>query len=281
SYWYETEIFLFLGAAYLTARFFYKWYRPLRQAWPPQRARAGRIALALLPLAAFFIVFAVLVSMASYDVVGIWVVFYLLLGYAWVYGGTSLTERYLDVFSVYDVVFLNNMAALPPAIGSFLSIALIYAGANTGDGPGWWVVLIAGLLGLATWLALALLLRVSTGISERITVERNLGSGIRFGAYLLASGLILAYASGGDWMSFGATLADVGAAWPVLPLALLAFLVDNYYQRPRPVDYDSTSTVASSAVWGTVYLLLAAAALYAAVAPSLPGFAGNLWGVLQ
>ena len=29
SYWYETEVFLFLGSAYVMCRFLYKWYMPL------------------------------------------------------------------------------------------------------------------------------------------------------------------------------------------------------------------------------------------------------------
>ena len=35
SYWYETEVFLFLGSAYVTCRFLYKWYMPLLETWHP------------------------------------------------------------------------------------------------------------------------------------------------------------------------------------------------------------------------------------------------------
>ena len=30
SYWYETEVFLFMGSAYVMCRFLYKWYMPPR-----------------------------------------------------------------------------------------------------------------------------------------------------------------------------------------------------------------------------------------------------------
>lgn len=71
-------------------------------------------------------------------------------------------------------------------------------GSQHRDGPGWWVVLFAAGLGLITWLGLALVINLLTDISERVSVDRDMGSGIRFGAYLIASSLILAYASGGD-----------------------------------------------------------------------------------
>ena len=41
------------------------------------------------------------------------------------------------------------------------------------------------------------MINLLTDISERVSVDRDMGSGIRFGAYLIASSLILAYASGG------------------------------------------------------------------------------------
>lgn len=87
SYWYETEVFLFLGSAYVTCRFLYKWYMPLLETWPPEHGETGRRVLGCLPPVSLAIILFVLLTMASYDVVGIWVVFYILMGYAWICGG--------------------------------------------------------------------------------------------------------------------------------------------------------------------------------------------------
>ena len=59
-----------------------------------------------------------------------------------------------------DIV-LDNKAAVFPAAGGFVGVTLIYAGANTGDGPGWWVVLFAAGLGLITWLGLVKYCRIA------------------------------------------------------------------------------------------------------------------------
>ncbi|MCC8024156.1 MAG: hypothetical protein LIP16_02455 [Clostridium sp.] len=255
SYWYETEMFLFLGCAYLMCRFLHKWYTPLMGAWPPDRGRAGRWVLGCLPPVSLAIILFVLLTMASYDVVGIWVVFYVMMGYAWLKGGIYMLEC-LDLSWPFDAVHLDNKAAIVPAAGGFVGVTLIYAGANTGDGPGWWVVLFAAGLGLGAWLGLALLINLRVGISERISVDRDMGSGIRFGAYLIASGLILAYASGGDWTSTQAALLEFCIGWPVLPLMLFFILVERFYIGPSrslgtPVR---EAKLFSSVLWGGVYL---------------------------
>ena len=58
-------------------RFLYKWYIPLVESWPPERGKTGRWILGCLPPISFVIILFVLLTMASYDVVGIWVVFYI------------------------------------------------------------------------------------------------------------------------------------------------------------------------------------------------------------
>ena len=262
SYWYETEVFLFFGSMYVMGRFLYKWYMPLLESWPPERGREGRLVLGCLPPVSFAIILFVLLTMASYDVVGIWIVFYCIMGYAWLRGGIYMMEC-LDLSWPFDAVYLDNKAAIFPAAGGFAGVTLIYAGANTGDGPGWWVVLFASGLGLAAWLGLAMAVNLLTDMSERVSVDRDMGSGIRFGAYLIASGLILAYASGGDWTSAQATLLEFTVGWPVLPLMLFALLVEWFYIQParRLVNISRQGDIRLSVFWGGSYLAYAAIVL--------------------
>lgn len=259
SYWYETEVFLFFGCAYIMCRFLYKWYMPLLESWPPQRGKTGRWILGCLPPVSLVIILFFLLTMASYDVVGIWVVFYIVMGYAWLRGGLYMLEC-LDLSWPFDAVHLDNKAAIFPAAGGFVGITLIYAGANTGDGPGWWVVLFAGVLGLTAWLGLAVLINVSVHISERVSVERDMGSGIRFGAYLIASSMILAYASGGNWTSTLTTLLEFTIGWPALPL-MLFFLLGEYFfiQYARShADNGHQVHLLPSVLLGCVFLAYAA-----------------------
>lgn len=260
SYWSETELFLFLGCVFIMVRFLRTWYRPVLKAWPPDRGTAGRRVLACLPVIALAINLAVLFTMASYDVVGIWIVFYSVMGYAWIYGGVVLMKYLLDFSWAHDVIYLDNTAAIVPAAGGFLGLTLIYAGANIGDGPGWWVVWIAGGMGFLVWIGLGFLINLTCHVSERITVDRDVPCGIRFGLYLLASGLILGRASGGDWTSLEATLYEFATGWPVLPLAVAALLVEQYYMR-RAGDGFSASPVTLAVLWGCCYLAYAVAAL--------------------
>ena len=102
-----------------------------------------------------------------------------------------------------------------------------------------------------------------TDMSERVSVDRDMGSGIRFGAYLIASGLILAYASGGDWTSAQATLLEFTVGWPVLPLMLFALLVEWFYIQParRLVNISRQGDIRLSVFWGGSYLAYAAMVL--------------------
>lgn len=260
SYWYETEFFLFCGGLYMTVRFLSRWYQAMFNVFPPDRGGNSRWLLGALPVVSGLISLMVLFNMASYDVTGIWIVFYLVLGYAWLSGGVSLLAVF-DLSWVWDSVYLDNKAAVFPAVGGVMGLSLIYAGANTGDGPGWWTVFIAGGIGLAIWLLLGWLVRVTAKTSERITVERDRACGIRFGAYLLASGLILARASGGDWISFYMTVRDFKTGLPVLPLVLMVIVVERILiamESREQLGFDEKrSGVCGAVLAGGLYLLYA------------------------
>ena len=110
SYWYETEIFLFLGSLFVMFHFLFIWYRPLFSIWPSGRGAVGRWVLGLLPPVSITLISIVLLNIASYDVVGIWVFFYILLGFLWLSVGSAVLGRCLDLMWAYDLVFLDNLS---------------------------------------------------------------------------------------------------------------------------------------------------------------------------
>jgi hypothetical protein len=214
-------------------RFLKRWYQPLFQAWPREQNHLAKTVLGWLPVIFLVLILLTLKSLASFDVVDsvFYIIFYIVLGYAWMYGGLLLVSVCFDIHWTDDVVHLNNKASLAAITGEFFVLAAIYAGANVGDGPGWWCVIFAGGLGLAAWLILGLIFHLCTGIFERITVERDRGSGIRFCVYLLGSGAILGYACSGDWTSFVKTIEEFTIGWPVLPWTAIMILIELFYKH--------------------------------------------------
>jgi len=217
---FSSLIFLFL--------FLWRWYPPLFKVWPEERNKQTRIVLGFLPVIFLIALFSILRSFASFDVVDDieYIFFYIVLGYAWMYIGLMLMPVCFGLFWPDDAIHLNNKAVLPVIIGEFFALAAIYAGANVGDGPGWWCVLFAGGLGLAAWLILNFVIHFCTDIFERVIVERDLGCGIRFCVYLLLCGIILGRACSGDWTSFSKTVEEFAVGWPVLPLTGVMILIE-------------------------------------------------------
>jgi hypothetical protein len=227
------EIFIIIGAFIFTYLFFRRWYTPLLKAWPPERNILTKIVLTLLPIVFLALITFTLKFLASFDVVDslFYILFYIVLGYTWMYGNLFLMTLCFDLHWPDDAIHLNNKAALAAITGEFFALAFIYAGANVGDGPGWWCVLFAGSLGVSAWVVLGFIINYCTGIFERITVERNIGCGIRFCLYQIATGAILGYGCSGDGTSFPMTVVEFKAAWPVLPLTGIYILVELLYKR--------------------------------------------------
>ena len=102
------------------------------------------------------------------------------------------------------------------------------------------------------------MINLLTDISERVSVDRDMGSGIRFGVYLIASSLILAYASGGDWTS------TKPRSWSS-PLDGLCFPLCCFLLRwsgfttsvPFPCGQPSAGKYTSVSSLGVIYLVYA------------------------
>ncbi len=256
------ELVVFALSVIFTYRFLTRWYRASSDMWPPRKSLAVKCTFNLLPLVSFVIFLFTLTVLASFDVVNsfFYILFYLLLGFAWLYFGLIVMAYCFDLSWVDDALNLNNKAALFSVTGGFLGLTVIYSGANIGDGPGWWCVIFAGGLGLAAWILTARSVNAVTRIFERITIERDTQCGIRTGAYLLASGIILGRASAGDWTSFGMTIIEFADGWPVLPLTFLAAAVELIYinlRKSRPRYERENNGTAISVIWGIIYIVIA------------------------
>lgn len=267
---YLTELMVFWGGMTATTFYFVIWYSRLSKAWPPERGRAGRIALRVLPPVAFGMIVYTLFALASFDVAGdfFYVLLYICFGFAWIYAGIVLIAWAFDLSWIDDVLNMANSAAAAALVCAFLAVTLIYCGANVGDGPGWWTILVAGGMGMACWLLLGMALSRLTGAFERITIGRDMACGIRTGAYLLGSGIILARASAGDWTSFGMTVVEFLDGWPVLILAAAAILVEFAFSRKRPIDFEKEANdLPASIALGVIYVAGAVAAVLLILPP--------------
>lgn len=132
------EFFVLCLCVILSCLFLYRWYNRIYNNWHPEQNQMIKNILALLPLIALAVIIYTLDGLASFDVVGnaFWTFFYVILGYAWIYTGLTAMSAYFDISWTDDVINLKNKSALAAVAGGYLGIAIIYSGANIGDGPG-------------------------------------------------------------------------------------------------------------------------------------------------
>src|SRR5688572_26186633 len=223
---YEEEIVIFMICVGLAL----SWIRWAQHALSPSHMlspRSFRVGLLAMPIVCLLMLFAVLKAFASFDVrdSAPYLLFYMTMGAAWVGAGAMLMPL-LGLSARDDVVERGNRAALYAICGTLFGLTYCFAGANIGDGPGWWVVVFCATLATGSLIALWAALEFITHINEAITVERSAAAGLRFFGFQQASGLILGRSVAGDWTSMGATLSDFAStAWPVLGIALLEVVI--------------------------------------------------------
>jgi uncharacterized membrane protein YjfL (UPF0719 family) len=250
------EVMLWVVSGVLAVGSWWKWFAPTIGVRPSRSAGVSRWLLRLSPLLAAVLLWQVLVHWASADVVGAYRWLYLTFGAAWVGVGLAWLP-WLGLSARDDVVERGNTAAGWAVAGALLGLTACFAGANIGNGPGWWVVLFTGGLATATWFGSWLALEFLAQPSESISIERDVASGLRLGALLLASGLILGRAAAGDWHSASETVRDfVQVGWTAPALFGAATLVERWL-RPSAEQPQRHWTVAGAAP-AVAYLSLAA-----------------------
>jgi hypothetical protein len=250
------EVLLGLGI-FLTIFFWIRWYHPFisRRSFP-LRSR-GRIALALVPVFCVCGLLLVLLewSAKSVDSDLLWTLTYLLLGAGWL-GVTQAIFGFLGVSARDDVLERRNSAAAWTVSGQMIAATSCFAGANIGDGPGPEVVIFCALLSTGALFVLWFLVDRAASISETVTIDRHLGTGIRVCGWLTATGIVLGDAVTGDWKSASATLCDFATcSWPAAIFAVLVTLLERR-MRSHGAD-DAWNRAGASVVLACVYVFCA------------------------
>jgi hypothetical protein len=231
----EMEPMVFIGGFVATIAYIVTWFKPIKNVWP-KTGREGPIAfLSAVPLASLIAIVVFIVSWGTDDVrTDFWyILLYSFCGVFFTGIGVSMLSRVVDISPVSDCLHRNNIAVVFPVSAAVFASALMYSAMNMGDGDGWWCVFMPYLLLLAVWLTLAWIIAAKTNVSEEITVGRNIHAGLRFGAYLLASGAMIAIMNVGDYVTFGWVILDLRYCWPVL-LLFSAALVVELACKPQP-----------------------------------------------
>ncbi|HLZ12843.1 MAG TPA: hypothetical protein VKP58_09665 [Candidatus Acidoferrum sp.] len=155
------------------------------------------------------------------------IAFYLAITAAWLVLSVFGFE-YLGISFRDDVVSRRNPAAAVAICGLMAGESLCLAGSHTGNGPGQEAVLICAVLSTVSLFVSWTVFNSFSGIVDRVSVERDLGAGIRSAGFLGGGGAILGASVAGDWTSLETTLRDfVRFCWPILFLIVAAVVVER------------------------------------------------------
>jgi len=251
------EVMVLMVSGVAAAIGWYRWYRTAFVRTLIVR-NAGRSIFVVGPVACMALLYIVLRLWAADDVrySGTYLPFYMVMGAAWV-GLVAQFCCFLGISHRDDVIERQNLPAALATAGALAGITFCFAGANVGNGPGWWVVVFSAGLSTFAFFGLWAVVESLTGISELVTVERAGGAGLRLGGLLAGMGMILGRSVAGDWLSAEATIRDFAvAAWPALPLVAAAVIIERFW----PFDTnarteDSAAGLFISAVYVVVSFL--------------------------
>jgi len=213
----------------------------------------SRVIFMAAPIACAAILFIVLRLWAANDVrdSSVYLFFYMVMGVAWV-GASCRIFEFVGICPRDDTVERQNMAAAFASAGALIAVTSCLAGANVGNGPGWWVVVFSTLLSTIAFFVLWACFEWATDVSESVTVERDNGAGLRLGGFLCGTGIILGRSVTGDWISAGATVRDfIAVGWPALPLAVAGAVAERSF---RPYPSRQTASMQASLVLAGVYV---------------------------
>lgn len=154
----------------------------------------------------------------------LWRIFYVLLGGVWISLSVKLFAGLgLDLHAA--VVDRRHLPEACAAAAAVLASGLGFAGANLGDGPGWWGVVYTAALATAALVLCWCLLATFTPIRQRALLDRDPAAAARLSGELIALGLVFGRAAAGDWTSVTATNFEFAEiAWPALPALVLMVL---------------------------------------------------------
>ena len=186
------------------------------------------------PVAGIILLF-VLRKWSSHDVRNdpLYIFFYMVMGLGWS-GLWNMVLPFAGLSFRDDALERDNNAAGIAISGGLLGVMLAFAGANIGEGPGWWVVVFCAALATGVMLALWMIGSSITRAQEYITIDRDTATGWRAAGYFIGAGLILGRAVAGDWHSTRETLQGfLSEGWPVLIIWAICMLFD-FAAKPKP-----------------------------------------------
>jgi len=220
----EDEVLVLVVSSVLALATWALWARDAVLVMRPWRRPGHRTALMAMPALCAVLLFAVLKLWSSEDVRHdpAYLVFYMVLGAAWV----GLGQRFLPWLGLGardDVVERGNRAALPAVGGALAGLTVCFAGANIGNGPGWWVVLFSGGLASGALMLLWTLVALQSRLPDKVTIDRDPAAGLRAAGFFVGTGMVLGRAAAGDWVSAGQTVRDsLHVGWTALLVAAVA-----------------------------------------------------------
>lgn len=214
------------------------WYYALSAVGRRVRTQGNRSGLALTPLLCALLLYVVLGRWSSEDVRTdpAYMLFYMIAGAAWL-GLYRTALPFLGLSVRDDALERGNGAAAWAVSGALAGGTCCFAGANVGNGPGWWVVLFSGVLSTTGLFFLWRALHACTGLAEKVVVDRDVAAALRAAGFWVGCGLILGRAVAGDWVSAGATVVDFGrTAWLALVLAGAVAVVERSQGPDLPLS---------------------------------------------
>lgn len=226
--------------------------------WVPGRRR---FTLVVLPFLCAGVLFWVLRFHAAHDVRDdpAYLFFYMVMGAAWL----GVQQKVLPLFGLSardDVIERGNDAAAIAIGGALVGLTYCFAGANVGDGPGWWVVVFSAGLATGGLLGLWILLTAFTDLSDRITIGRDRTAGTRAAGFFISAGLILGRAAAGNWVSVAQTVADFAAiGWATLVLLGMAVTLERI--APAQAGTDTFSILLRGVIPAALLLMMGATVL--------------------
>jgi len=249
----DLEVPAFIASVFLTFKSWSAWYSDLFSVNRFRVSIQQRLALFGAPVVSLAFIFVTLTKAASSDVRHdpLYLAFYLLIGAAWIGGGT-LVFPFLGISARDDILERGNGASAWAVVGALAGMSCSFAGANVGNGPGVAAVLFSSVLSTGLFFVLWLVLDVLTSISDAITIDRANETGIRIAGFLVGIGLLSGWSVAGDWVSASATLKDfLHSSWPAMTLTAIAVILELALKRAS-IRFSSRITV--SAVVSVAYI---------------------------
>ena len=252
----KMEVFLVL-AFFLALVLWSRFYKLLFQVHTFRPNKTHRTFLVVLPGACVLFMAVDLWRWGSTDVRSSagWIFLYTMGGAAWLLLGLYLLAL-LGVGVRDDVMERQNSAAAWVVYGTLIGTALCYAGSNFGSGPGTQVVIFCGVLSIISLFGFWFCLERIFHLADKVTVERDEGTGIRAGGWMVSLGLIFGGAVAGDWESLEATVWDfINYAWVAIVFLLAAVAIEWAFKRRQQKEGVRRG---ASAVIAVAYILAAA-----------------------